>query len=145
MEEAQEGRVRREMVRLYGELLKKPAAFADLAQKYSQHSESASKGGDMGWLAGDSLLPVLVPTLAGLKAGEISLPVLSGQGWHILKLIDKEASSYLPLSKVRLGIVLALQREASARKEQELLEQLIRQKPPKVYNERLQPVAVGAH
>jgi hypothetical protein len=63
------------------------ADFAELARKYSQ-GPSAANGGDMGWTHEGSLLEELDHAASSLKKGEISEPVMTIYGFHLLKLVD---------------------------------------------------------
>jgi len=59
-------------------------AFAELAGEHSDCGESAVKGGDLGVVATKALEPVLQAAVAMLSAGEISEPVESPEGVHLL-------------------------------------------------------------
>ena len=64
------------------------AKFEDLAQQFSNDS-SASKGGDLGWLyVGD--VPEFDPVIANLKDGEISDPLESASGMHIIQVLGRK-------------------------------------------------------
>ncbi|WP_193771237.1 peptidylprolyl isomerase [Candidatus Magnetaquicoccus inordinatus] len=126
-----------EIIRIYGEVLQKKMKFADLAKKYSQHSESAEKGGDMGWVSGDKLLPELAPLFISLAANEVYPPVRTAMGWHIFKMLEKEMAPTPSFEQVKEGLAKALRREAMQRKEQEYMENLLRQSPAKVHTELL--------
>jgi peptidyl-prolyl cis-trans isomerase C len=70
-------------------ILGKDDSFAGLAQKNSQDLVSAKKGGDLGWLTSEDIVPSLYRNISGLKKGEVSRsPVQSPFGWHVLKLED---------------------------------------------------------
>lgn len=59
--------------------------FAPLAVAYS-NSQTALEGGQMGWVTGTQLPTLLAETIAALKPGEVSKPVPSSYGFHIVKL-----------------------------------------------------------
>jgi peptidyl-prolyl cis-trans isomerase SurA len=59
--------------------------FAPLAVAYSD-SQTALEGGQMGWVAGTQLPTALAETIAALKAGEVSQPISTPLGFHIVKL-----------------------------------------------------------
>lgn len=59
--------------------------FAPLAVAYS-NSQTALEGGQMGWVAGTQLPTLLAETIASLKPGEVSKPIPSSYGFHIVKL-----------------------------------------------------------
>ncbi|NOL49829.1 peptidylprolyl isomerase [Pelistega europaea] len=62
--------------------------FADLAEKYSQDS-SAPLGGDIGWVTPGQSDPAFEQAMASLQPGQVSAPVRSKFGWHILEVLDR--------------------------------------------------------
>ena len=62
--------------------------FAELAKKYSE-GPSAPQGGDLGYFTKGKRVPAFEEAAFQLNKGEISEPVKSRFGWHIIKLIDK--------------------------------------------------------
>lgn len=72
------------------ELLDEGEDFASLAEEYSQDEGSASKGGDLGWFGkGDMVEPFEVAAFS-LKKGEISDPVKTRFGWHLIMVSDRK-------------------------------------------------------
>ncbi len=63
--------------------------FATLAKKYSQ-GPNAAKGGDMGWAHEGSILEELDHAASNLKKGEISEPIMTLYGYHLIQLIDSK-------------------------------------------------------
>ncbi len=63
--------------------------FAELAMTYSEDG-SASNGGDLGWFERDRMVPEFDSAAWSLEVGEISRPVRTKFGWHIIKLVDKK-------------------------------------------------------
>jgi peptidylprolyl isomerase len=84
------------------------ADFAQLAREQSENADSASKGGDLGFLPEDRLLPGIAAAVRGMKVGEVAGPVKSSQGLHFLKLIEKKDGATPPLSEVRDRLVAAM-------------------------------------
>jgi peptidyl-prolyl cis-trans isomerase SurA len=64
------------------------ADFAAVAKQISQDPGSANQGGDLGWTSPDSYDPAFRDALASLKKGQISSPVRSSFGWHLIQLLD---------------------------------------------------------
>jgi peptidyl-prolyl cis-trans isomerase D len=62
--------------------------FAELAIKYSE-GPSAPKGGDLGYFTKGKMVPAFEEAAFQLNKGEISEPINTRFGWHIIKLIDK--------------------------------------------------------
>jgi len=63
-------------------------SFAKLAEKYSDDPGSAKLGGDIGYFGHGSLEPAFEKAMFALKKGEVSEPVLTSFGFHIIKLED---------------------------------------------------------
>ena len=70
------------------------ADFAKLAASYSDASEALG-GGDLGWRTQDRLPQLFLDAVGNLQPGQVSQLVRSGNGFHILKLVDKRAASVL--------------------------------------------------
>lgn len=68
--------------------IKKGESFAELAKKYSKDKGSADKGGDIGYFARGKMVPEFENAAANLKPGEVSEPVKTRFGYHIIKLTD---------------------------------------------------------
>jgi len=81
---------RKEAEEILQEVRKKGADFAALAEKYSEDEGSKEKGGDVGWVNKDTAFvkPFKDKALA-MKPGEISEPVESPYGYHILKVEER--------------------------------------------------------
>ena len=60
------------------------ADFASLARRYSEDGQSAAKGGDLGWVSGESLGGELAQAITSLPDGGISKPIRTPYGYHIL-------------------------------------------------------------
>ena len=78
----QDAEVRRTAERLVEEI-RRGGNFAALARQFSQ-SAGAASGGDMGWVRSGELNAVLDKTLSSMQAGQMSQPVRSATGYHIL-------------------------------------------------------------
>ncbi len=63
--------------------------FAELAKEYSDDTNSANLGGDMGWFPPEAYGDRVYQTLIALKEGETSEPFQTAAGWHIMELLGK--------------------------------------------------------
>lgn len=62
--------------------------FAELAKQFSEDG-SATNGGDLGWVNPGDTVPPFEQAMNALKPGEISAPVKSPFGWHIIQVIER--------------------------------------------------------
>ena len=90
--------------------LKAGAKFEDLARKYSKDG-SKEFGGDLGYFTKDEMVPAFSKAAFALKKGEISKPVKTEYGWHIIKLEDRKKIGPRPLAEVAPGIEALLLRQ----------------------------------
>jgi peptidyl-prolyl cis-trans isomerase SurA len=63
--------------------------FAQLATSHSDDKGSASQGGDLGWVNPGVMVQPFEEAMNALKIGEISDPVQTRFGWHILQVLDR--------------------------------------------------------
>jgi peptidylprolyl isomerase len=121
------------MTDLLDKARRKGADFAALAKAGSEHAESAAKGGDMGWVAEQSLIPELREPVQALKKGDVSATaVKTAQGWHIVRLDDMREKGVRPLSEVRDQLVSALRLRRAQETEQAYLTLLTNRTPVNV-------------
>jgi peptidyl-prolyl cis-trans isomerase C len=80
--------------------LKKGADFAELAKQKSK-DPGASDGGDLGWFTKDQMVPEFSEVAFKLEKGQLSDPVKSQFGWHVIKVEDKRTRQPPEFDKVR--------------------------------------------
>src|SRR5271168_184570 len=89
---------------------KKGANFEDLAKKYSEdggtpgNPGSRDKGGDLGWIVQGQTVPEFEKAAFSLPKGSISDLIKKQYGFHIIKIIDKEAAHTKPFEEVKDSI-----------------------------------------
>ncbi|MBY0123082.1 peptidylprolyl isomerase [Bacillus sp. S/N-304-OC-R1] len=66
------------------------AKFEDLAKEYSKDPGSAANGGDLGWFGPGRMVPEFEKAAYALKVNEVSEPVKSEHGYHIIQVTDKK-------------------------------------------------------
>jgi len=103
------------------ERLDNKADFAELARLHSEDG-SASKGGDLGWLSPGETVPEFEHAMDALKPGEISAPVKSSFGWHLIQVLGRRTED---VSKERQALMA--RQEIRARKADEAYENWLRQ------------------
>jgi parvulin-like peptidyl-prolyl isomerase len=118
-------------------VLQKLRAGGDFAQLANQYSEgpSAQNAGLLGTFRSGELLPGFEEAIASLQPGEVSEPVRTQIGWHIIRLESAQAGNYKPLEAVREELTTELKRAKFERNYKEWLESLRQQSYIKVLYE----------
>jgi peptidyl-prolyl cis-trans isomerase C len=88
--------------------LKDGADFTKLAKEKST-GPTSSAGGDLGWFSKGSMVPEFEQAAMALKEGEISAPVKTQFGWHVILLKETRLKEAPKLDDVRAEIVSELQ------------------------------------
>lgn len=100
------------------------ADFEKLAKDHSEDPGSAELGGDIGFFGTGSLDPFYEETMFRLKVGEISEPVKSAFGYHIIKLEEIREQKAKPFEEVKATLIAEYQQGIAERKYFELSEKL---------------------
>ena len=95
--------------------------FAELARLHSEDG-SASRGGDLGWLSPGETVPEFERAMNALKPGEVSVPIKSPFGWHLIQVLERRSED---VSKERQTMMA--RQEIRARKADEAYENWLRQ------------------
>lgn len=120
-----------------------PNEFAKIARENSEHKESAAKGGDLGWLPETQLIPEIRASVVRMTKGELSPPIRSATGWHIVRLSDRKPSTTRPLSEVRETIVANMRLRKAQEAERTYLEALLGKAAVNVNQAELQKLQAG--
>lgn len=87
------------------EKLQGGADFAQMAVAYS-NAQSALDGGSMGWRDGDALPSLFAQTVPNMQKGDISEPIRSPSGFHIIKLDDVEGNEPIMENQIHARHIL---------------------------------------
>ena len=68
--------------------------FQEVAQRFSE-GRQALEGGDLGWRTAAELPGIFVDAIRNLNKGDISTPLRSASGFHIVKLVDKQTQQHI--------------------------------------------------
>lgn len=96
---------------IYQQLKTNPARFAEIAKRDSTDAGSAAQGGDLGWFARNAMVKPFSDAAFALKEGQISAPVLSEFGYHIIQLTGIKPAKVQPLAAVKTDITAELQNQ----------------------------------
>jgi peptidyl-prolyl cis-trans isomerase C len=95
-----------EAEKIYKEITakKKSIRFSDAAKKYSIDQESAERGGNLGFVLEDNMIKEIADAIVNLKQDEISAPIQTKFGWHLVKVVDIRDAKALPFEAVKDNI-----------------------------------------
>lgn len=94
--------------------IRKGESFAELAKKFSQDPGSAKQGGDLGFFGRGVMDKAFEDAAFSLKVGEVSEPVRSTFGFHIIKLEGKRGGERKPFKEVRTQLEKDLKHQRAA-------------------------------
>jgi peptidyl-prolyl cis-trans isomerase C len=94
--------------------VKKGTDFAELAKQKSKDPGAAAEGGDLGYFTKDQMVPEFAEVAFKLDKGQVSDPVKTQFGWHIIKVEDKRSKPIPDYDKVKDQIETYVQRKAQA-------------------------------
>lgn len=112
------------------ERLDNKADFAELARANSEDG-SASRGGDLGWLNTGDTVPEFEQAMNALKPGQISAPVRSPFGWHVIEVLERRSQDM-----TREGQRMNARQTLRERKTDEAYQEWVRQLRDSAYVER---------
>ncbi|MFA5179737.1 MAG: peptidylprolyl isomerase [Syntrophales bacterium] len=75
------------------------AEFGKLAEKYSEDAANKANGGDIGFFTKDRIIPEISNQAFNMKVGEISQPIKTNLGYHIIKVNEKKDPKQLTLTE----------------------------------------------
>jgi len=103
--------------------IRKGASFDALAKKFSQDPGSATKGGELPWFAQGAMVKPFEDAAMALKPGQVSEPVRTQYGWHLIKLEGTRPAGKTPFEDAAPEIRKRLAEEKAGDKINEILDQ----------------------
>lgn len=116
-----EGEAKERAVKLK-ERLDNNADFAELARLQSEDA-SAARGGELGWLSPGDTVPEFEKAMNALRPGQISEPVRSPFGWHLIQVLERRNQD-VSQQQQRLNARQALREQKTGEAHQEFVRQL---------------------
>jgi parvulin-like peptidyl-prolyl isomerase len=142
-DKAKADEAKKKISELSAKLGKSGGDFAKLAKENSAHRESAEKGGELGWVSEEQMVPEIRRAVSGMAKGEVSQPIKSQAGWHLIKLLDKKPAATRPLSDIRPNLVIAMRNRKAQDMERTYLEALAIKLPPTINQIELGKLQAG--
>ena len=94
--------------------IKRGTDFAELAKQKSKDPGAAAEGGDLGYFGKEQMVPEFAEAAFKMEKGQVSDPVKTQFGWHIIKVEDKRNKPVPEFDKVKDQIETYVQRKAQA-------------------------------
>ena len=104
--------------------LEQGADFAQVAEEVSE-GPSAERGGDLGWFGRNSMVQEFEEAAFALQPGEISQPVRTQFGYHLIQVNDRREAGVQPLDQVREDIQNRLAREKAMQELEDRLDEVL--------------------
>ena len=82
--------------------------FAKMAKQFSGDPGSKEEGGDLGYFSRGQMVPQFEEIAFQLKKGDVSPPVQSQFGWHIIKVEDKRQRGVPPFEQIKDRIIASM-------------------------------------
>ncbi len=117
--------------------IKGGADFTKTALLESEHAQSRSLGGYMGLLRTDDLLPVLKKTILKLKQEQLSSPIESDTGFHVVKRGKIIAKEQLAFSQIEGEVRQTLLNDARVQLRQAILVQVQKEYPQAIDDQKI--------
>lgn len=102
-------------------LINRGEDFADVAERYSEDTLSAGKGGDLGWMKEGAVAPAFSEAAFALSPGETSDIVTTPFGFHVIRLIEGPQVASQSLQSVEGDIRYQLRQRAKDEESQRLM------------------------
>ncbi|MDR1311784.1 MAG: peptidylprolyl isomerase [Burkholderiaceae bacterium] len=113
---------RHRLMELKERLSHKAASFEELARRFSNDA-SASKGGDLGWVYPGDTVPEFERALLSLKPGEVSNPVETPFGFHLIQVLERKTED-ASTERKRVAVKNALREHKIAEATEDWLRQI---------------------
>ncbi len=106
------------------EKLQAGESFEELAKQYSKDPGSAASGGDLGFFEQGMMVPEFDHAVFSMQPGEVSEPVRTEFGFHLIKLVKIEEKQAQPFAEVKAEVKEMYQMQEAERQYYDVLEQL---------------------
>ncbi len=107
----------------------KSGDFAAVAREKSEERETASRGGEVGWLPEARIQPEIRTKVSSLSKGNVTEPVRLEDGWYVVKVLDIKEPHTATLDEVKDQLVKALRNERLRANREAYLAKLQQQNP----------------
>jgi len=117
--------------------LKKGEKFEKLAEAYSEDPDSKSKGGELGFFSRGRMPKVFEDAAFSMKPGQVSEPVETDYGYHVIEVQDRKETKTRPFEEVRESISKQLTDEMTKKKVDEFMKKVAQEAGLEVYLDKI--------
>jgi len=103
--------------------LQQGKSFEEVAKEFSD-DPSGARGGDIGFVKKEELLPELLQAISILMPGTSSHPIVTSFGYHIIKLVETRKSEAVPFDAVKAAIKARITQQETQKRYKEFIEKL---------------------
>jgi len=113
------------------------ADFSEIAHKYSEDPGTKDKGGELGFFARGQMIPEFEEAVFKLKVGELSPPIKTRFGYHLVQVEAKVPAQEQPYEKVKDQVRQDLLEAKKTERIKALMTKLRKKYPVEIYTENL--------
>jgi parvulin-like peptidyl-prolyl isomerase len=103
----------------------KKTDFGALAAASSDDKASAARKGDFGWVPESQIVPEIRSVVQGLTDNEVSEPIRTTAGWHVVQMLGTKPAAPRPLEEVRQSLIASLRQQKVTQNEQAYVSDLL--------------------
>ncbi len=118
--------------------------FVTYAKSHSKHKESAAKGGDLGWLSRDTLLPQVAAAIDGMSGKQRLKITQSSTSVRLIELLETRQPGVIPLANVRQALIDKLHVQKQNELNQAYLAGLLKKNPVSIKDFKLLRKAIDS-
>lgn len=107
---------------LYAQAKKKGSDFSELAKQHSDDPSAASNSGDLGYFTRDKMVKPFADAAFAMKNGQISKPVKSDFGYHIIHVLERKPATVRPFEEVKDELIEEQRAKYQAGKRREFVD-----------------------
>ena len=105
------------------------ADFASIARDQSEERETASRGGEVGWIAEASIQPEIRAKVSALAKGGTTEPIRLADGWYVVRVLETKEPHTATLDEIRDRLVLVLRNDRIRQNREAYLAKIQQQNP----------------
>lgn len=107
---------------VYAQARKRGSDFAELAKQHSDDPSAESNSGDLGYFTRDAMVKPFSDAAFAMKKGQISKPVKSDFGYHIIRVLDHKPATVRPFAEVKDELIAEQREKFQSNKRRELVD-----------------------